>query len=292
MKLFSQRKGIKPIKTKMQIDSMDQHLRNRLWNALETFYWRPGRLKYTSATALRLIQGLADYSDGLLNLFTRIWDDFLKVPLDTMSLKWSDNHTYMRDYFFSKASWYDVYDLIEFVAEYYPQEASNKNFMDACNSVLESEMSAYRFVGGKITQVTAEEEISEIEEALDIPLKPVHDHLKKSLELFSDKKSPDYPNSVKESISAVESMCNKITGMKKSTLGKCLDRIDSVVPIHGALREAFDHLYGYASSEEGIRHGSIKQSDVDFEIAKFMLVSCSAFVNYLILKASKAGIKI
>jgi len=291
MKLFSQRKGLKPIKTKMQIDSMDQHLRNRLWNALETFYWRPGHLKYSPATALRLIQGLADYSDGLLNLFTRIWDDFLKVPLDTMSLEWKENHAYMRDYFFSKASWYDVYDLIEFVAEYHPQEDRNKKFMDACNSLLESELSAYRFVGGRITQITSEEEISEIEEALVTPLEPVKVHLKRALDLLSDKKAPDYRNSIKESISAVESMCNKITGTKKSTLGKCLDRIDSVVPIHGALREAFDHLYGYASSEEGIRHGSIKQSDVDFEIAKFMFVSCSAFVNYLVSKASKAGMK-
>ena len=64
------------------------------------------------------------------------------------------------------------------------------------------------------------------------------------------------------------------------------------MPIHGALKEAFDHLYGYTSSEEGIRHGSIKESEVDFDIAKFMLVSCSAFVNYLVSRASKAGIKL
>ena len=285
MKLFSHRKGLRPVRTKLQIDSIDQGLKNRLWSSLDGFYWH----------GIRIIP-IGFHQPAMKEyrvFFERLWDEYFKEPLDTLPSDSVEACDVVRKWFFdSSRPWYDVYDLIEFVAEYCPQKAHNKKFMDACNSVLESELSAYRFVGGKITQITSEEEISEIEEALDIPLKPVHDHLKKSLELFSDKKSPDYPNSVKESISAVESMCNKITGMKKSTLGKCLDRIDSVFPIHGALREAFDHLYGYASSEEGIRHGSIKQSDVDFEIAKFMLVSCSAFVNYLILKASKAGIKI
>jgi hypothetical protein len=285
MKLFSHRKGLRPVRTKLQIDSIDQGLKNRLWSSLDGFYWH----------GIRIIPigfhqpAMKDYRV----FFERLWDEYFKEPLDTLPSDSVEACDVVRKWFFdSSRPWYDVYDFIELVVEYHPQKDRNKKFMDACNSVLESELSAYRFVGGRITQITTEEEISEIEEALDIPLKPVHDHLEKSLELFSDKKSPDYPNSVKESISAVESMCNKITGMKKSTLGKCLDRIDSVVPIHGALREAFDHLYGYASSEEGIRHGSIKQSDVDFEIAKFMLVSCSAFVNYLILKASKAGIKI
>jgi len=69
--------------------------------------------------------------------------------------------------------------------------------MKACNSVLESEVSAYRFVGGKIIQMTSEEEISEIEEALGKPLKSVRTHLKRALDLLSDKKAPDYRNSLK-----------------------------------------------------------------------------------------------
>jgi hypothetical protein len=33
----------------------------------------------------------------------------------------------------------------------------------------------------------------------------------------------------------------------------------------------------------------LEESTVDFDDAKFMLVSCSAFVNYLAAKSSKAG---
>jgi len=39
MKLFPQRKGIKPGKNVVQVDSMDDELRNGLWNGLTAFYW-------------------------------------------------------------------------------------------------------------------------------------------------------------------------------------------------------------------------------------------------------------
>jgi len=41
-------------------------------------------------------------------------------------------------------------------------------------------------------------------------------------------------------------------------------------------------LYGYTSDSGGIRH-ALSDEDVTptFEDAKFMLVSCSAFINYL-----------
>ncbi len=37
--LFSYRKGLKPVKSIMQVDNMDNDLRNNLWNALTIYYW-------------------------------------------------------------------------------------------------------------------------------------------------------------------------------------------------------------------------------------------------------------
>jgi AbiJ N-terminal domain 4 len=37
--IFSERYGYKPVKTAIQKDSMDQDLRNSLWNVLKTYYW-------------------------------------------------------------------------------------------------------------------------------------------------------------------------------------------------------------------------------------------------------------
>ena len=59
--------------------------------------------------------------------------------------------------------------------------------------------------------------------------------------------------------------------------------------IHPAMENAFSSLYGYTSDENGIRHGGIDFSNAPAEDAKYMLVSCSAFVNYLIEKWSKAS---
>ena len=82
-----------------------------------------------------------------------------------------------------------------------------------------------------------------------------------------------------------------ITKNKKATLGQALKEVKTKVGLHGALEEAFSHLYGYTSSAEGIRHSLLDEPTLSFEDAKFMLVSCSAFINYLVSKASKAGIK-
>ena len=91
-------------------------------------------------------------------------------------------------------------------------------------------------------------------------------------------------------------MCRIITGDEKASLGKALNILkkSSPIGIHESLLEAWKKLYGYASDAGGIRHAITDSPnvDVDFADAKFMLVSCSAFVNHLIVKANNAGIKL
>ena len=40
MKSFSEREGHRPIRTDIQIESIDRDLKYRLWNALCEFYWK------------------------------------------------------------------------------------------------------------------------------------------------------------------------------------------------------------------------------------------------------------
>lgn len=242
MKWFSQRKGLKKIKTEIQVDYMDNELRNRLWNVLTMTYW----------DTMEGAQWVSE-SQVMETLFTRIWHKYFKEPLDTMPRYWRDLYDKIREYFF-KCEWYEVYDLIEFVVNNYENNELNEAFKIVCNSVLESELSAYRFVGNQITEITSKEEISEIEEALSSPFKTVRAHLENALKLMSDRKAPDYRNSIKESISSVEAMCRIISKDEKATLGKALDIIEKKIGLHGALKRAFDSLYGYTSSAEGIRH--------------------------------------
>ena len=60
--------------------------------------------------------------------------------------------------------------------------------------------------------------------------------------------------------------------------------------LHKALRAGFIKLYGYTCDEEGIRHCIMDEPNVGLAEAKYMLVACSAFVHFLIMKADEAGI--
>lgn len=279
MRRFSQRYGFKPVKDQLQGNSMDKDLRNSLWNALHIIYW--GGVGHDR---------LEDNTE-MHGLFTLLCVHYFKEPIDTIPYWWSDAYKQLKTYFF-KCQWDEVYDFIEFVAKSYPDDSLNEQFMDICNKVLKREVSAYRFVGSQIVRITAEEEIAEIEEALKVTdtLRPAAIHLKTAMGLLSDRKAPDYRNSIKESISAVETICRLISGRDDATLGEALKVVKGKIDLHPALEKAFDSLYGYTSDEGGIRHALMGVPGLDFEDAKFMLVSCAAFINYLKLKSSKAGI--
>jgi len=274
--------GLKPIKNIIQIDSIDDDLKIGLWNVMQIFYWDTIKTHHLSGSV---------YNEdlNLLILLKKLWLGFFKEPLDTLDNYFPNSYSKIRDYFFNKYEWHEVYDFIEFISQNYPDKRINETFRTRCNFVLEGELSGYRFINGSLTKITSEEEISEIEEALNIPdrFKGVRTHLKTALTKLSDKKSPDYRNSIKESISAIEALSKIISGQPKAKLKNALKKIEEETELHPALKDSFIKLYGYTSDSDGIRHALLDESNLDFEDAKFMLVSSSAFVNYLIVKSGK-----
>jgi hypothetical protein len=290
MKTFSERQGLKPVRMLIQRESMDEPLRNNLWDALTIVYWDRVQAPVIGPYERRLS------GNPEMNALCRsLWHLFFQRPLDTLSDHWADTHMKLRGWFF-ECGWNEVYDFIEFVPKQYLCEdvSVNHQFREYCNAVLERHLSAYRFVSGEIVDITSEEEIAEIEEALDATagLEGVNTHLRTALKFLADRESPDYRNSIKESISAVESLCKLISGDEKATLRQALEQIEKQAELHGALKGAFEKLYGYSSDADGIRHALLQEPMLSSEDAKFMLVACSAFVNYLLAKASRAGIEL
>lgn len=268
---FSQRIGKTPVKTVLQVESMDDDLKNGLWNIiLEDFFSRFENLEIYGEESERS------------NICKYIWIDFFNLPIDTVpvsvhapSVKYMISH--LRGWFF-KASWYEIYDLIEFLIPF------TGDFTEICNQILQKEVSGYRIINGQVTQITSEGEIAEIEEALTASdqWQSVNTHLGASLNFLADRKNPDYRNSIKESISAVEALCLRLGGNANGKFADSLTEIDKKIGLHGSLKRAFTALYGYASDEGGIRHALTDEGTTPtFEDAKFMLVSCSAFINYL-----------
>jgi hypothetical protein len=279
VKDFSETYGYKPIKT-VQLDSIDDDLRVGLWNALAHFYFRD----------LTTEQSIHDVATSLAELIVRLWTDVLIAPIDSIPQSAPEAYAEIEQRFFS-LEWYKVYDFVQYVAV----EMEDKRFAGYCNYILERECSAWRLVGNKIAPVTSREEIAAIEEASGEPdsLRPVAIHLNSALDLMSDRESPDYRNSIKESISAVESMCTLVGGTKKAELTQALTAMKKKgIDLHPALQQAFVKLYAYASDADGIRHALLEEPDLYFEDAKFMLVACSTFINYIKLKSAKAGIKL
>lgn len=279
---FSEKYGFTPVRSVLQTNGMDDGLRNRLWNLICFTY-------FANAPAFRghHIDYLSTHPD-VQTLFRAIWHNHFKKATDSIGTSYTDALQELRDLFF-KSDWFEVYDLLQFLAEF---DQSPDEFIKMANEILKEEMSGYQFVSGQIVQITSKEEIAEIEQALSVPdsLKPVREHLNQALTLLAKKPKPDYRNSIKESISAVESMSKIIAKLPKTTLGPALDAIEKRTKIHASLKEGFQKLYGYTSDAQGIRHGLVDEPNLDIEDAKFMLVSCSAFVNYLVVKTQKAGI--
>jgi hypothetical protein len=279
---FSSRMGFVPVKDIVQINSIDDDLLNSLWNIIYRDFWEyynPFSSDFNQLKKKELIK--------------LIWIDFFKKPVDYIEIGSKKPIITLKLFFLNKeVNWYKKYDFLEFIANNYHNKDHRTKFMINCNKVLQREMSAYRFVDGILTPINSEIELIELEKAINLPdtkFAAVSNHLKQSLRLLSDKQNPDYKNSIKESISAIESLCKIITNNPKATLGQALKEFENNgMSLHPSLKGAFDKLYGYTSDEKGIRHAHIDESDnVAFEEANYMLITCSSFSNYLISKFSK-----
>lgn len=202
----------------------------------------------------------------------------------------SDNIKTLEFIFRKKDEWYYIYDVLEYLIEY---RRLQKNKIDELNMILKEERSGYRYYNNCFVKITNEGEMQELIKAQKSPYESVNVCMKKAAQLYSDRQNPDYENSIKESISAVEAMCCIITGLegREATLGKALKKLeDSGISIHKSLESGFIKLYGYACDESGIRHAGIDFAGAPEEDARYMMISCSAFINYLIDKYNEIKI--
>jgi hypothetical protein len=272
--------GYRPIRSAIQKEGLDQPLRNGLWNVISRRI-----LSVADVPAFAIHQ-------RRINFYQVVWIEYFKQRADIYK-EYQTNHSINAMFYSEDNQWHAIYDFIEFCLERFDfhrlgAAGTREDFIKDCNECLTREMSAYRIVGGQVVPITSEEEIVAIDEAAALGdlYEPVAAHIKRAIELLSDRTAPDYRNSIKEAISAVEGICAIITESPKATLGDALKKLtDKGIELHPALKDGFSKLYGYTSDAQGIRHALMDKPNLDFEDAKFMLVSCSAFVNLLKAKA-------
>lgn len=272
MAKFSDRLGITQLPKEIQINLVNDDLRTSLWN------WIVEILQY----------------DGGKESVPILWKDYLKKPIHILSDPDKRNLAWLHGYFL-QCEWYEAYNLVEFVFQHIvlnPLISYRKDYDDKLNRVLERELSGYRMINHELVPIADEQEIESIREAISVSASVGLDgpslHIKKALSLLGRKPEPDYANSIKESISAVESLCKLLSEEKSGGLDKALSKLAAKTEFHPALKQALLNLYGYTSDESGIRHAILETKDIGFTEAKFMLVACSAFVNFVLEKARQA----
>ena len=217
---------------------------------------------------------------------------YLKLPADKRP-SYGTIVDELRAKFYSE-EWWRVFDIIEFLlANFRFQPGAYEHLKQSLNMALTNENSAYPIVENEIVEITDQTEIETIETALDKAVSSIRIHLERSLALLSDRKAPDFRNSIKEAISAVEAACQTVSGKSNATLGDCLKVLREKQPFHPAFEQALNKLYGYTNDHGGIRHALTDTSDaVSYADAKFMLVAASSFINYLWAKAAELRIPI
>lgn len=268
MMSFSQRKGIVSVEEVIQLNSMNDALRNSLWNALDVKLWSSKDFMYSQ------------YGAPGIDFFSRdLWFHYFKKPIDSRPTHSVDKIKEIRKYFF-ECKWNEVYEFIEFVIT--ACSRSMPQLPEYFNSLLERESSGYRVVAGHVVDITSDEEVRMLDEAIrDTRFSGVAAHLERALELLADRDHPDYRNSIKESISAVESMARIVAENLKATLPDALKTLEKHGRLHAALKDGFVKLYGYTSDENGIRHAMLDEPNIGAADARYFLLSCSSFANYL-----------
>lgn len=262
---FSKRHGIIET-TVLDPKVISTELRNRLWNEIKKYidnFNGPNR-------------------DEVIK---HLWDRFFKEDIDNLTIH-PGSYTSPKYYKvnqikeeFHELEWNRVYDFLEFLLWF--NSINKKNYIKNINLIFIDEGAPYKIIGEVVTPLISGIESDEVKKAISERHTSSSNHLRKALELYSKRPSPDYLNSIKESISALEALAKSISKNQKATLGDLVGQLN----IHSAFKKGIQNLYGWTSDEGGIRHSEKeKQLKVSENEARYMLVQCSALRNYIISK--------
>ena len=270
---FSDRNAIKPVNTKLQLGELDKRTRISLLNAINWLY----------DEAFHKISSVAVASGGTsTDFWVQVLREVYGKPVSYSSSKGNDEvkmlkvvgNTVLHD------DYDDVLTLVEYMAA---QFAEKDRFLGSLhpyqlfNSVFEREYAGYRFVDGSIVRITDDHEISEIGAAARTGFDAVDAHMEMAIGLLSNRNIPDYESSARESMAAAEAMCRLVLGTVPGgnlPLREVLQQLKAKPGVQPAFVTAFEALSGFVPL-------LTPDADVSFEEARFLLVSCAGFINYL-----------
>jgi hypothetical protein len=260
------------------LNAITESLKNKLWNVIELYFlnYLDNRRSFNST------------STQIHEVVYPIWHNIKKDIISNIEYSPFNVKVQLRQYFFS-CEWGDAFEVLESIIlsseEINPH---HETFIDGLNHSFESEYYGYRVIDKMVSPITDEIELEAIKSAItDFKYEEPKTHLKKAIGFLSDRINPDYANSIKESISAVESICRIITN--ENSFDSAINKLESLKLLeHKRMKEAVNKLFAYTNDKSsGIRHAIVEEhTPPKFEDAQFILVTCSAFINYITIKTT------
>ena len=269
---FSQAQGYEAIPGILKLEELPDEARMRIWNIL-----------YKHIEKDRNYGPVSSWIVGKwAEIVKDLYSDFYSQPLD----KWDSDFEHivraLRNTITQK-KFNKVFDFVQFVIRH---ERCPTSLIDEMQQAFAEAGIAYLIVDDPPTIVpaTTKEEGDAIVESMrsleKIGLKAGKAHLLEASECIN---RGDWAGSIRESIHAVESVARQLDPKGADTLGPALASIEQRGGLHPALKKAFNKLYGYTSSAQGIRHAllDLDTAEVGMDEAVFMLGACASFASYL-----------
>lgn len=202
--------------------------------------------------------------------------------------------------------WYHFYDIVELIGQevkkseqrasesvFSPNEAIRgsasvqdfgfNTYVESINALFADENIGWRLGKNGVVERESPKELSdrieEIEETLTDKFEPAREHYRKAIR-FANARPLDPENSIKEVVSAVESV-GRILYPKANTLGDVVKQMRNDQLWPKQLVSVIEKFYGYACSEPAVRHGGSASSRVLLDDAEFCLHVGAALIRYM-----------
>ena len=281
---FSQREGKAPLPEAMELEYIPRKFRKYVW-----LYVDPSIGEATDS-----IRPSYRTREGISRILWRFKFHIQEIPHDDIPLPNPKGDKKFCREIILRGDYHQPLTLVEYILR---QDDCSKKLRESLVSAFEETPIAYYLDTIDDRPTIMPRSSREAGEATRIAIETIREggmdgaaaHLQDAAEHIN---AGQHADSIADSIHAVESVARIIDPQSNNTLGPALDSLEKAgVLRHPALKQAFDKLYGYTNTEQGIRHALLDKSaaDVDLDEAIFMFGACASFTAYLTEKHRKAG---
>lgn len=275
---FSQAQGYECVPNQLKLEELPEGTRTRLWNLFHN------SMKFMPYSHVEFQVSATLWRDILLDLHCYYFAKPIESEFHKRQIYYEEavNGAFMP--IFLRGKFNKVFDLLTVIMR---NEKCPQDYINEVSKIFSSTSLAYFVVTDVpvtiLPQATEQEGESIINAFSDVDtlgFNGAKSHLRNAGEAINRHRWAD---SIRESVSAVESVARQLDPNASKTLGPALNALKKEHRLHPALERAFKSLYGYTSDESGIRHALLDEESalVDSEEAIFMYGACASFVSYL-----------